>query len=85
MTRNSRDMHRGYVPVLYWRGSGLDQPLGEDWIEPDGDGGKIDKFYAIDGTQIIEGGNTRKNRKGLFPKDLGNMVYDVLISKLQQY
>ncbi|KAK6349500.1 hypothetical protein TWF696_005784 [Orbilia brochopaga] len=44
----------GYASwVLCQKGPGLDHPLGEEWVETEGDGGRTKDFYAVDGPTAI--------------------------------
>ncbi|EWC45698.1 hypothetical protein DRE_05259 [Drechslerella stenobrocha 248] len=44
----------GYASwVLCQKGAGLDHPLGEEWVETEGDGGSMKEFYAIDGAEAV--------------------------------
>ncbi|KAJ6264972.1 hypothetical protein Dda_1126 [Drechslerella dactyloides] len=44
----------GYASwVLCQKGPGLDHPLGKNWVEAEGDGGRTKEFYAVDGAPAI--------------------------------
>ncbi|KAF3914099.1 hypothetical protein AA313_de0205117 [Arthrobotrys entomopaga] len=87
----------GYASwVLCQKGPELDHPLGEDWVQTEGDGGCMKEFYAIDGPKAIGEliGWIRRNAHSKVAIDADDLMHngagvgeceDVLIEKLQQF